>query len=156
MTVATLITGARYVTFEVAGLPQPQGSKTIAAAAGGRGYVREDNPNVKPWRHAITAAAAEAMDGADLLDGPLLLDVTFRFPRPKSHYRTGRNAGRLKHGAPVFCPTRPDLDKLVRALGDAITGTVCRDDAQVAEVEAVKVYGPPGLTATVYEIGGTP
>ena len=143
----------RYVTFEVAGVPQPQGSKTIAKS-GDRTWAREDNRELEPWRNAVAAAATRAMDGSPLLVGPLVVDATFRFPRPKAHYRTGRHAGEVKASAPAWCSKRPDLDKLLRAFGDAIAGIVCQDDAQIAELEVVKVYGPPGLEVTVYEIGG--
>jgi crossover junction endodeoxyribonuclease RusA len=149
-----LVGGRRYVVFEVAGVPQPQGSKTIKRTKGGGAVVREDNPATEPWRNAVAAAAINAMEGGELLAGPLLLWVEFRFPRPKAHYGTGRNAGALKASAPHWCTTRPDLDKLVRAVGDAITGVVCVDDCQLVEVEAVKVYDPPGARVCVYEIGG--
>src|SRR5262245_35874722 len=52
-----------HVTFEVHGVPQPQGSKTVARSRAGGSYVREDNPATLPWRNAVTAAAAEAMRG---------------------------------------------------------------------------------------------
>jgi Holliday junction resolvase RusA-like endonuclease len=111
--------------------------------------VREDNPRTGPWRNAVAAAAYDAMNGHPPLHGPLRLEVTFTFPRPKGHYRTGRHAGELRETAPAFCSTRPDLDKLLRALGDAITGIVVVDDAQVVVVDATKVYGSPGALITV-------
>ena len=77
------------------------------------------------------------------LDGPLRLRAVFVFPRPATHFGTGRNAGRLKPSAPVYCRTRPDVDKLLRAIGDAITGVVFRDDARVVDVAAEKHYGAP-------------
>jgi Holliday junction resolvase RusA-like endonuclease len=89
------------------------------------------------------------MNGHPPLVGPLRIEVTFAFPRPKGHYRTGRYAGELRDSSPVFCSTRPDLDKLLRALGDAITGIVVVDDAQVVAVDATKVYGSPGALITV-------
>jgi Holliday junction resolvase RusA-like endonuclease len=141
------------IDFRVDGVPAPQGSKTVART-GDRSYVREDNPALEPWRNAVAAAARQAMDGRELLAGPLLLYALFTFPRPKSHYRTGRRAGELKATAPQWCTTRPDVDKLLRAVGDAITGIVCVDDAQFAEVEAFKEYGSPGLDVSVFTIGG--
>ena len=50
----------------------------------------------------------------------IVLDLLFRFPRPRSHFGTGRNAGQLKPSAPFYVRTRPDLDKLARAVGDAL------------------------------------
>lgn len=88
----------------------------------------------------------------DALIGPLELHVTFYFPRPKSHYRTGRLAGVLKDAAPDFHTAKPDADKLLRAIGDALTGLVCRDDSQFATVRADKLYGEPRAEITVREL----
>jgi crossover junction endodeoxyribonuclease RusA len=83
------------------------------------------------------------MGGREPLAGALELRVVFGFPRPKSHYRTGRNVGELKIDAPRYCTTKPDADKLLRAIGDAVTGIVCRDDSQFVEITATKLYGSP-------------
>jgi Holliday junction resolvase RusA-like endonuclease len=143
-----------HIRFHVAGVPAPQGSKTIARTADGRPYVRADNPiTLIPWRTAVATAAIEAMADLPPLPGPLALDALFRFPRPKAHYRTGRNAGELKPTAPNLHHGRPDLDKLLRALGDALTGIVWTDDGQLARIQARKVYGSPGLHAIVWTLG---
>lgn len=130
------------VELVVLGLPEPQGSKTVARARG-RSFVRDDNRDLEPWRQAVTAAALKAVDGRPPMLGPLELHATFVLPRPKGHYGTGRNAGRLKPSAPLYVATRPDTDKLVRAVGDAITGVICRDDSQLVIVHAEKHYGEP-------------
>jgi crossover junction endodeoxyribonuclease RusA len=131
------------VAFVVDGTPAPQGSKTVGRSSGGASFVREDNPDTEPWRNAVATRARAAMAGRPPLPGPLELDVAFMFGRPKSHYRTGRNAGRLKPSAPIYCDKRPDLDKLLRAIGDAITGIVVVDDAAIVELRARKAYGSP-------------
>lgn len=122
----------------VIGEPVPQGSKVKT-----RWGMREDNPNTRPWRATVASYAAAEMNGRELLDGPLALDVRFYFPRPNSHFGTGRNAGVLKPNAPVFHSKAPDCDKLVRAIGDALTGVAIRDDARIAVVVARKFYGEP-------------
>jgi Holliday junction resolvase RusA-like endonuclease len=132
------------VEFSVAGVPAPQGSKTRT-----KWGVREDNPATKPWRTAVAWEATAAMQGRTPLAGPLELAATFYFPRPKNHYGTGKNSGRLKDNAPVWCGTKPDADKLLRAIGDAITGIVCRDDSQIVQITAWKLYGTPSAEITV-------
>ena len=126
------------IFFTVAGVPAPQGSKTRT-----KWGVREDNPATRPWRSAVAWEATAAMQGRGPLAGALELRVVFGFPRPKSHYRTGRHAGELKLDAPRYCITKPDADKLLRAIGDAVTGIVCRDDSQFVEITATKLYGSP-------------
>lgn len=134
------------IEFVIAGVPAPQGSKTRT-----KWGVREDNPATKPWRSAVAWEATAAMQGVELMTGPVALDVTFFFPRPKSHYRTGKHAGQLKLDAPIHCTTKPDADKLLRAIGDAITGIVVRDDSQIVRIHARKLYGTPRAIVTVNE-----
>jgi Holliday junction resolvase RusA-like endonuclease len=149
MSAASETVPIRAVSFVVDGISAPQGSKTRT-----RWGMREDNPNTAPWRNAVATAARAAMAGGHpLLIGPLELSGRFYFPRPKSHYRTGRFANELKPNAPVFVQTKPDLDKLVRAIGDACKGIVYRDDSEIARLGAVeKLYGPPRAEITLRTI----
>lgn len=144
------------VSFTVPGVPAPQGSKVRT-----RYGMREDNPATRPWRQAVAWEATVAMTATrgDVdfmpdsrvapLVGPLELEAVFYFPRPKSHYRTGKLAGQLKPSAPFHHATKPDGDKLVRAIGDAITGVVCRDDSQIVRCTFEKRYGQPRAEVTV-------
>jgi Holliday junction resolvase RusA-like endonuclease len=79
-----------------------------------------------------------------LEDGAVAVELAFTFARPRGHF--GRRGG-LRLSAPTRHAVRPDLDKLVRAVLDALVGAgVIRDDAQVAELHASKRYGEwPGL-----------
>lgn len=133
------------IEFIVHGEPAPQGSKNQWGA--------EANPRTKPWRAAVSAAAADAMivatDHADVavdsrrlpLADAVQVRVKFVFTRPKSHYGTGKNADVLKGSAPEYVTRAPDVDKLARAVLDALTGIVFRDDAQVAHLNVWKQYG---------------
>lgn len=124
------------VAFTVLGTPIPQGSKTRT-----RWGMREDNPKTRPWRDTVAHDAVCAMGSEPPLVGPLWVQVDFRMPRPKSHYGSGRNANVLKPTAPIHCTTKPDIDKLLRALGDAMTTAgVWMDDSQAVVVEARKLY----------------
>ena len=136
------------VAFTVYGEPAPQGSKTVAKSKG-KTWVREDNRKTEPWRNAVAAAAVEAMDGQAPIAGPVELEVIFVFARPKAHYRTGKRAGELKPSAPHYAAKQPDADKLVRAIGDAITGIVVVDDAAIVKLRAEKHFGSPGALVTV-------
>lgn len=139
------------IAFTVLGDPQPQGSKTIVQRHGKRPVMREDNPLTEPWRATVAKAAQAVMAGEQLRTGPLRVTATFVFRRPAGHWGTGRNASRLKRSAPLYVQTRPDVDKLLRAIGDAITGIVCRDDAQLVIVRAEKHYGEPSCVHVLVE-----
>jgi Holliday junction resolvase RusA-like endonuclease len=141
------------ITIEVRGLPAPQGSKRHV----GHGIMVESSKAVGPWREAVRAETQRALEsilfaGRDLppTGGPMAMTATFYLPRPKSHYRTGRNAHLLRESAPPFPAGRPDLDKLLRALLDGLTaGGVWQDDSQVVQLAAAKDYGEPGCILTI-------
>lgn len=119
------------IAFTVYGVPVPQGStKAFLPKGWKRPIVTADNKRTKPWRQAIIDASLGAMDGRAPIEGPAHLVVCFYLPRPKSAPRR------------VVEPTkRPDLDKLVRAVSDALTSAgVWRDDDQVVFVSARKVF----------------
>lgn len=139
------------LTFHVPGKPVPQGSKRWLP----NGAMIEANPNLRPWRQAVTLYAVSELRKhgiSEPLDEPVLLSCEFTFARPKAHYGTGKNSGRLKPNAPLFMPSVPDVDKLVRAVQDALTDArVWRDDAQVVTLQANKRYDEQaGATITVY------
>jgi Holliday junction resolvase RusA-like endonuclease len=92
------------------------------------------------------------MNGHEPLTGPLELRAVLAFRRPASHYGTGRNSGALKPTAPAYRSSRPDADKLARAICDAMSGVVYRDDAQIARLIVEKHYGTPGAHIVVETI----
>jgi crossover junction endodeoxyribonuclease RusA len=123
----------------VAGIPAPQGSKRHV----GNGRMIESSKAVGPWREAVRAETARIM--VSPFYSPVKIALFFRFPRPKSHFRTGRNAHLLCASAPAYPATKPDLDKLARAVLDGLTdGGAWQDDAQVVAIAAAKEYASPG------------
>lgn len=132
------------ITFTVHGIPQPAGSKKgFYNKRAGRVIITDDAKKSRPWKAQVADAAAHAINGAALLDGPLELVVRFYVPRPKGHYGTGRNAGAVRSSAPAYPAVKPDVTKLLRAVEDACNGVIWRDDAQVVIQKAFKEYGEP-------------
>ena len=127
------------VSFTVYGAPQPAGSKTAGMSKSGKMFVRDSAKGSAPWKRQVAQAAGMAMNGAGLLDGGLSLTVRFWVPRPKGHY--GKRG--LRPSAPQYPTVRPDVTKLLRAVEDACTGVVWRDDAQVVAQHAIKGYDEP-------------
>jgi Holliday junction resolvase RusA-like endonuclease len=77
---------------------------------------------------------------------PIHLDITFVFPRPAKHF-TKKG---LRPDAPHFFYNAPDTDKLLRAIGDAGTGILWKDDKLIVSVASRKIYGEnPGASVTV-------
>lgn len=140
------------ITFDVIGLPGPQGSKRpVGRTRTGRTVMIESSAKVRPWRQDVAAAALAT--AAPQITGPVALSVTFRFLRPKGHY----GARGLRPSAPVHMRTRPDLDKLLRSTCDALTGPLLREDSQVSQITAHKRYccgdERPGALITVIPLG---
>lgn len=126
--------------FMVAGVPRPQGSaKAFVIPAKGdqkpRAVVTSDTKDLKPWRNAIAEEARKHCDR--LFEGAAMIEVLFIMPRPKTHWSA---RGGLKPSAPIWPTTRPDVDKLARAVLDALTGIVVGDDAQVVTLVGRKEY----------------
>lgn len=131
------------VEFTAVGTPGAQGSK-VGRVVAGRVVMRESSAKVKPWRETVKAAALAVLGDDGPMLGPVTLECHLFMPRPVGHFGTGRNAGRLKASAPTWVPVRPDIDKCVRALADALTeAQVWRDDSQVVRLLASMRYADP-------------
>lgn len=115
--------------FFAEGHPVPQGSKN-AYVRGGRAVLVDANPRLKAWRALVREAAEAAVEDAgwETLDDPCQVQLGFTMPRPK----------RSRWGVPAV---RPDLDKLTRAVFDALTDAgVWKDDSRVVSMEVTKKY----------------
>jgi crossover junction endodeoxyribonuclease RusA len=125
----------------VPGIPQPGGSKkAFYNRKTGRTIVVEDAKHNKDWRTSVMQVARDHYQGPPL-EGPIRLDVQFLMPRPKSHFGSGKNLGKLKQSAPKFHTSKPDRTKLLRSTEDALTQCgIWRDDTQVAMGEIMKLY----------------
>jgi len=116
----------------VLGDPKPQGSLDVLPSASTGRMVAKHPPGLLRWRARVRQAAAHAMRGRAIFAGPLELRVIFWLARPKSLPR------RITH------PERkPDLDKLLRAIGDALEGIVYLQDAQITSERQKKRFSTP-------------
>lgn len=137
------------ITFAVRGLPVAQGSARAFIARGRAFVATEANRSRGPlgaWRTAIADEARRAMGDAPCLEGPVSVTVEFIFPRPRSHYlpvNRRRPVPELRADAPTWHTAKPDVDKCERALLDALTLVVVRDDDQVAQLVGQKRYETP-------------
>ena len=117
------------VTIFVRGVPAAKGSVSafpIRRRSGKLGVAITHSTRSKTWEALVREQLPERVR----LTGPVEVEVTFRLPRPLSVTRE----------QPAV---RPDLDKLVRAVLDALTGLI-EDDSRVVRLWAQKVYASPG------------
>lgn len=120
------------IEFSVRGLPVPQGSAKAFPNPNGGSIVVTQTPKLKAWREAI-ASEARKVAPSSLITECISIDMVFNFDRPKSRKKD------------VFMVTRPDIDKLARAVLDGCTDVIWKDDSQVYNMHAFKGYGVPGV-----------
>lgn len=119
--------------FYVLGDPQPEGDLVCRRDPTHKLY-HPNHAKLHPWRNAITEACRVQNITPWPASTPVAVDLTFSVARGKTVTRE-------------LPTTRPDLDKLVRAVLDALTAAkVLHDDAQVVEVGARKRYADPRVT----------
>jgi len=131
------------ITFTVLGIAQPKGSTKAFMRPGMRfPVVTADNTKTKPWAQTITAVAQRHAPSGGPWAVAVSLEATFYLPRPKSLPK------KVQHHT-----KKPDLDKLLRALKDALKGVMYVDDSQVVETRTWKAYAradaPPGVRVTI-------
>ena len=131
----------RFVGVHVLGLPQPQGSmKAYTNRATGRPIILDSNDKLKDWRMRVEVEARR-VEAEEHFRVPgkasYRLWVLFQFPEPKSKHCVHKN-------------TRPDLDKLIRAVCDALTDILLDDDAEIVEMVGAKEWGSKAPGVWIY------
>lgn len=129
----------------VPGVPAPQGSKRHV----GKGRMIESSQAVKPWRESIRWALIglpRKQRASWPLTGAVCVWLDFTMPRPVSTPK--------RRTPPAI--RKPDLDKLARAVLDAIgSAGTWGDDAQVVQLHCTKRLAmlgeSPGLHITIEE-----
>lgn len=131
---------------KVIGTPVPQGSSKGFARAG-RVIITSANKNLKPWRNTMASNFVEAIGTrhAPLFTGPVEVSATFIMPRIASLPKSKEKPHTVK----------PDLDKLLRALGDSLSESqVLADDALITDYGKLKkryalIGEAPGVEVTI-------
>lgn len=122
----------------VLGTPVPQGSAKafVVGKVKPHAVVTHDNDDTMPWRDSIRAHARKQVGPTIEYPRPVGVHVVTEFVMP-------RRASAPKHSTPKHT-RKPDLDKLLRAVGDALTGVVYEDDSQIVGWDASKREAEPG------------
>lgn len=134
------------VRFFTTGIPATEGSHRYVGYRGGRPVVAHDNPRLAAWRTLVARDARNAARTAGWdspHDRPVAVEASFYLPRPKRPKFTGHAA------------TKPDLDKLARAVGDALAalGGPLSEDSRIVTWVLTKRWAtdrqPPGVHVSV-------
>ena len=140
----------RRVIFRVAGVAESQGSTRSQpyvrpdGTAGSR--TRSANPKLNDWRQRVGNTALAVRRGI-FFDRETAVDVRliFYLPRPQSTPK------RIEY--PI---RKPDIDKLERAILDALTNVLWVDDAQVTDVTKRKRFAPGGTCYVAISVSEMP
>ncbi len=139
-------------TITVIGNPLAKNKKR-ARWVDGKPKVYPDQSH-RPWSALVIDAVEQAGLAGKRFTGPLRVDCTWRFRRPRKHYRTGKHENELRSDAPFYVSNKPDRDNLDKAVLDALTQSgIWVDDAQASTGMLRREYvGPcdlPGMTIVI-------
>ena len=138
------------IAFVVSGIPATKGSaRAVKSRSTGRPVLlaSASGKNAraqKSWAHAVGWAARQAMAGRPPIAGPVEVRCVFWLPKART--------------SKLETP-RGDLDKLLRATWDAMTGIVFVDDVLVADAgKSCKWFAaadgmPPGALIEIRPLG---
>lgn len=118
----------RGLTLWVDGVPVPQGSKAARVVNGRAQLFDHGSSQLAGWRKAVRAEATVWWGGRSPMVDAVAVQLRFVTMRPASARRR------------QWPGVRPDVDKLARAVLDALTGVVWADDSQVVRLLATKEY----------------
>jgi Holliday junction resolvase RusA-like endonuclease len=96
------------------------------------------DPNAQQKEASIQKAKISG--SPEIFTGALEVNFRFVFPRPKNHFRTGKNAGLLKADVPVFCTNNKDFDNLEKFYSDSFNCIAYADDRQIVKSHSSKEW----------------
>lgn len=129
----------REVTFIVRGEPKPKGSKTMGTRKDGSSFMREAAAGLDRWIGDVRDEARVHLTPWPR-QVPVSVTYLFLFRHPKQ--QTGYKA------------TAPDLDKLERAVNDALQQSgLLTNDAQIVHQSSTKRWGSEsGVRVTIRDV----
>jgi len=109
------------IQFEILGRPVAKGRPRVT-----RNHTYTPQKTVT-YENLVRYSYLEKYLGADLLTGPLEIELIFFFIRPKSSKR-------------IVPTVKPDLDNLIKCVTDGLNKLAYADDSQIIKITASKVY----------------
>lgn len=131
------------------GQPRPRAFVKKMASGGVRASVFEAG-TAEQWKSSV-ATTCQTLEGR-LLVLPLMVTLTFYFPRPKSHFTA---KGVLRPLSPLIHRQTPDADNAAKAVLDALSHVgAWQDDNQISDLIIRKRWatGAPGCQIQIHEL----
>jgi Holliday junction resolvase len=138
------------ITLTIPGVPTPQARPRFFRRGDHVGTYKTEKQNAA--ENCFIARAKSQLIGtpAPIERGvPLAVKCWFVMPVPKSSTKKFRDRCRSE---PVYHTKKPDADNLVKFVKDCLNGTAWHDDAQVAQIHGVKIYGAEPRTIVQIQV----
>ncbi|KKL53111.1 hypothetical protein LCGC14_2278720 [marine sediment metagenome] len=140
--------------FDAPGKPRPKGN-IIKGRFGG---YHDATKGLDKWLLVVRGCARAAMRDNPIITCPVTARLAFCFVRPKGHFTLSGTLSAKGRREPLpTTRTYGDIDKLARAILDALTGIVYKDDCLVTPIEAGKTWAEkPGVRVIIIrtDVGG--
>jgi Holliday junction resolvase RusA-like endonuclease len=118
------------------------GDPVAFARSGGNGKVRFTPKKQRDFMALVQLAAYQAMNGQPPLEGAIDLKI-------RAVYRVPTSWPKKKAAEAKWRTSKPDADNIAKLVSDACNEIVFGDDAQVANLQVQKRYGPiAGVTVS--------
>lgn len=123
------------IDFIVYGQPQGKGRPRVGRAGA---HVRMFTPQkTLAYEGLVAHCGAVAMAGQPLVEGPVELRMLIDVQIPAS-WSKKKQAQAL--AGEILPTTKPDVDNVIKAIGDGLNGVVWKDDVQITDVITRKRY----------------
>lgn len=120
------------ISLDLYGEPVPQ-ARSRTVRRGGKSITYDPNSKLKEgYKWQIRSQYRE-----EPLTVPVAMDVVFMMPIPKSTSKTKTAA--MMNGT-IHHMKRPDVDNMLKLVNDVLNNLVFKDDSQVIEIHARKIY----------------
>jgi Holliday junction resolvase RusA-like endonuclease len=133
------------VTFRVDGTPISKGRPRFARR--GKFVSTYTDKTTLQYEDLIADGAKRAMGASEPFEVALEAFFYFSIPVPKSYSKKRTEA--CLNG--LERPMKKDLDNLIKAVGDGMNRIVYKDDGQIVNLHATKVYGEPYVEVLIKE-----
>ena len=143
------------IEFTIHQYPVPQGSMiAVYNKKLGISSVRHSQgAALAMWRQTIRLSARE--QGAEVVANPIAIKILFGMKRPLAQLELIAGKYRVRDKFRDSRPAvAPDIDKLTRAVLDALTGVCYHDDRQVVMLVVQKKYGEQTKITITDEFNG--
>lgn len=144
------MTDLKPVSFIVPGEALGKGRPRVSTVGG---HARMFTPaKTANYETLIAMAAQQAMQGRELIAGPVMLEMKISVSVAASWSKKKTAAALL---GTVMPTKKPDADNVLKAICDGINGIVFKDDVQVVNVSLSKRFSEtPGVSVRVVPLMG--